>query len=68
MTEVNGDLKRLVATYNASHGTSATTNFSVHSDMAPNVYITGNPARDSATARDPRAGDVRHEGHEPAVG
>ena len=52
MTEVNGDLKRLVATYNASHGTSATTNFSVHSDLAPNVYITGNPARDSATARD----------------
>jgi acid phosphatase len=51
VTEVNGDLKRLVATYNASHGTSATTNFSVHSDMAPNVYITGNPARDSATAR-----------------
>ena len=52
VTEVNGDLKRLVATYNASHGTSATTSFSVHSDMAPNVYINGNPARDSATARD----------------
>ena len=51
VSEVNGDLKRLVATYNASHGTAATTNFSVHSDMAPNVYITGNPARDSATAR-----------------
>jgi phospholipase C len=51
VTEVNGDLKRLVATYNASHGTSATTNFSVHSDMAPNVYVTGNPAPGSATAR-----------------
>src|SRR5262249_26994701 len=51
VTEVNGDLKRLVATYNASHGTSATTSFSVHSDMAPNVYITGNPARTSSTAR-----------------
>ena len=51
MSEVNADLKRLVATYNASHGTAATTNFSVHSDMAPNVYIAGNPARDSATAR-----------------
>ena len=51
VTEVNGDLKRLVATYNASHGTSATTSFSVHSDMAPNVYVNGNPARDSATAR-----------------
>src|SRR3954447_5706512 len=51
VTEVNGDLKRLVATYNASHGTTATTDFSVHSDMAPNVYITGNPARGSAKAR-----------------
>jgi acid phosphatase len=51
VTEVNGDLKKLVATYNASRGTNATTNFSVHSDMAPNVYITGNPARDSSTAR-----------------
>jgi phospholipase C len=51
VTEVNGDLKRMVATYNATHGTSATTDFSVHSDLAPNVYVTGNPARDSATAR-----------------
>jgi hypothetical protein len=51
VTEVNGDLKRLVATYNASHGTSATTSFSVHNDMAPNVYVNGNPARDSAAAR-----------------
>jgi hypothetical protein len=51
VTEVNGDLKRLVATYNAANGTSATTNFSVHTDMAPNVYITGNPARDSSTTR-----------------
>jgi hypothetical protein len=52
VTEVNGDLKRLVATYNAIHSTSATTNFSVHSDMAPNVYITGNPSRTSSVARD----------------
>jgi phospholipase C len=51
VTEVNGDVKKMVATYNATHGTSATTNFSVHSDMAPNVYVNGNPARDSATAR-----------------
>src|SRR3954454_3296539 len=51
VTEVNGDLKKMVATYNASHGTTATTDFSVHSDMAPNVYINGNPARDSAKAR-----------------
>jgi hypothetical protein len=53
VTEVNGDLKRLVATYNAAHGTTATTNFSVHSDMAPNVYAnkTGNAAQDQANAR-----------------
>jgi len=51
VTEVNGDLKRLVATYNAKNGTSATTDFSVHSDMAPNVYITGNPSRESAATR-----------------
>jgi acid phosphatase len=51
VTEVNGDLKRLVATYNARNGANATTNFSVHSDMAPNVYITGNPAAESATTR-----------------
>ena len=52
VTEANGDLRRIIAKYNADHGTSATTDFSVHSDMAPNVYIKGNPARDSATARD----------------
>jgi hypothetical protein len=53
VSEVNGDLKRLVATYNAANGTTATTNFSVHSDMAPNVYInkTGNAAQDAANAR-----------------
>ena len=31
VTEVNGDLKRMVAAYNLAHGTNATTNFSVHS-------------------------------------
>jgi hypothetical protein len=51
VTEVNGDVKRMVATYNAIHGTSATTDFSVHSDMAPNVYIKGNPPRDAASVR-----------------
>jgi phospholipase C len=51
VTEVNGDLKRLVSTYNAINGTTATTNFSVHSDLAPNVWITGNPARTSSAAR-----------------
>jgi hypothetical protein len=47
VTEVNGDLKRLVATYNAANGTSATTDFNIHTDMAPNVYITN-------TRREPR--------------
>src|SRR5262249_57237332 len=51
VTEVNGDLRRLVTTYNASHGTNATLNFAVHSDLAPNVYITGNPPAGSSTAR-----------------
>jgi len=54
VTEVNGDMRRLVATYDASHGTSATTDFSVHADMAPNVYVTGNPPgtrRPCATSR-----------------
>ena len=52
VSEVNADLKRLVATYNANHGTSATTDFSVHSDLAPNVYINGNPTRAMPKARD----------------
>jgi len=52
VTEANGDLKRMVARYNVDHGTTATTSFSVHSDMAPNVYINGNPAPDSVLARD----------------
>src|SRR5262249_7889389 len=52
VTEVNGDVKKMVATYNATHaGNNATTDFSVHTDMAPNVYMTGDPARDSAAAR-----------------
>jgi len=53
VTEVNGDLKKLVATYNASHGTTAPTTFSVHSDLAPNVYLnkTGVAATDAANAR-----------------
>ena len=52
VSEVNADLKRLVATYNANHGTTATTDFSVHSDLAPNVYINGNPTRAMPKARD----------------
>jgi hypothetical protein len=38
--EVSADLKGLVATQS-----TATTNFTVHSDSAPNVYINGNPSQ-----------------------
>ena len=46
----------------ARRRTSAST-----ADLAPNVYITGNPARDSSTAAHARAGDERHERDEPAL-
>jgi acid phosphatase len=52
VTEANGDLRRIIQKYNVDHGTNATTDFSVHADMAPNVYVKDNPARDSAKARD----------------
>jgi hypothetical protein len=45
--EVSGNLKGLVATQS-----TATTNFTVHSDIAPTVYITGNPSQTSVTTRD----------------
>jgi hypothetical protein len=45
--EVSADLKGLVATQS-----NATTNFTVHSDSAPNVYINGNPSQTSSTTRD----------------
>ncbi|HEY3544303.1 MAG TPA: hypothetical protein VGK79_17335 [Gaiellaceae bacterium] len=44
--EINADLRRMVRT---SFGD--TTNFSVHSDDAPNVYITGNPAQAAPVTR-----------------
>jgi hypothetical protein len=45
--EVAGNLKGLIATQS-----SATTSFTVHSDIAPTVYITGNPPQTSSTTRD----------------
>jgi hypothetical protein len=45
--ELNGNLRGLLATQQA-----ITTPFAVHSDSAPNIYITGNPARDAAVTRD----------------
>ncbi|MFL5654001.1 MAG: hypothetical protein ACJ8CB_07475 [Ktedonobacteraceae bacterium] len=44
--EVNGNMAGLLATEQG-----ITTPFKVHSDSAPTVYITGNPARDAAVTR-----------------
>jgi hypothetical protein len=44
--EVNGNLAGLLATQQAIN-----TPFTVHSDMAPTIYITGNPTRTSSIAR-----------------
>lgn len=44
--EINGNLAGLLATQQG-----ITTPFRVHSDAAPTVYITGNPARDAAVTR-----------------
>ena len=44
--EINGDLRRMILTQYGD-----TTNFTVHSDDAPNVYITGNPSRTDAVTR-----------------
>jgi hypothetical protein len=44
--EVNGNLRGLLATEQG-----ILTPFTVHSDSAPTVYITGNPARDVAVTR-----------------
>jgi hypothetical protein len=45
--EVAANLKTLI-----SDQTGIITPFTVHSDSAPNVYITGNPSQTSATTRD----------------
>jgi hypothetical protein len=44
--EINGNLAGLMATQQG-----ITTPFTVHADMAPTVYITGNPARDALVTR-----------------
>ena len=44
--EINGDLRRMIRTQYGD-----TTNFTVHSDDAPNVYITGNPSRTDSVTR-----------------
>ena len=44
--EINGDLRRMVLTQ-----FNDPTNFAVHSDDAPNVYITGNPSQTAPVTR-----------------
>jgi len=44
--EINGDLRRMIRTEFGD-----TTNFTVHSDDAPNVYVTGNPAQTDPVTR-----------------
>jgi hypothetical protein len=44
--EINGDLRRMIRTQFGD-----TTNFSVHSDDAPTVYVNGNPGRTDAVVR-----------------
>jgi hypothetical protein len=45
--EINANIKGMLATQQ-----NVTTPFTVHSDSAPNYYLNGNPAADSATVRD----------------
>jgi hypothetical protein len=45
--EINGNLQALLATQQG-----ITTPFTVHADMAPTVYITGNPSRTATVTRD----------------
>jgi hypothetical protein len=47
VNEVNGNLTGLMATQQG-----ITTPFTVHADMAPTIYITGNPARTDSVTRD----------------
>src|SRR5437763_6754729 len=44
--EINADLRRMIRTQYGD-----TTNFTVHSDDAPNVYITGNPSQTDPATR-----------------
>lgn len=47
VSEINGNLRGLLETQ-----AGITTPFTVHSDMAPTVYITGNPSRTDLVTRD----------------
>jgi hypothetical protein len=47
VSEVNGNLTGLLATQQG-----ITTPFTVHADMSPTIYITGNPSRDAPVTRE----------------
>jgi len=61
--ETNANLSGLLATQQG-----ITTLFKVHSDSAPTVYLTGNPARDAATTRVFDQGAARLVGTDPQTG
>ncbi len=61
--ETNANLSGLLATQQG-----ITTPFKVHSDSAPTVYVTGNPARDAATTRAFDQGAARLIGTDPQTG
>jgi hypothetical protein len=47
VSEINGNIAGLMATQQG-----ITTPFTVHADMSPTIYITGNPSRNDAVTRD----------------
>lgn len=61
--EINGNLAGLLATQQG-----ITTPFTVHSDSAPNVYITGNPTRDAAVTRTFERGVGKLTANNPITG
>src|SRR5207249_2404082 len=61
--EINGNLPGLLATEQG-----ITTPFAMHSDSAPTVYITGNPARDAAVTRNLERGTAGLTAANPITG
>ncbi len=66
--QLNANMAGLLATQQG-----ITTLFRVHSDSAPTVYITGNPARDAAVTRafergvDGNQSDYQQHGYDPSA-
>ena len=68
VTEVNGDLKRMVATYNASHGTSRDDRLQRPFGPGAERLHQRQPGPRLREGPQSRTGHVRHAGHQPAVG